>query len=183
MKYITEVQVRQITKELLMKEYCHPEQFLDSCRLCPYYGKRWSCPPGLPDPFCYLEPYSHAFLVAVKVAYSDEVRRMAISEQEAERIRQESYEVVKKKLLLALLELEKEVPGGKCLGAGKCILCDNCTREEGAPCRCPRKRRYSITGFGFDFSKILQELFGIPLLWSSEGLPEYDVAVAALFYE
>lgn len=206
MGYNTEIQIRHLSKDELLSEYCCPEYYeesppplawrnvkespppigrwnvLEACRLCPYYGKVWSCPPDLPDTLCYLEPYSQVYLVAVKVQYSDEMRKRAISQSEADRIRQESYEVEKKKLLLALLELEQNMPGRKCLGAGRCILCERCSREEGKPCRYPRKRRYSITGFGFDFTKIFKDIFGIPMLWSSEGLPEYDVAVAALFY-
>ena len=40
-----------------------------------------------------------------------------------------------------------------------------------------------MTAFGFDFTKLLRELFDMEIKWSSEGLPEYDVAVAALFYK
>ena len=181
MDYKTDVQVRNISKEELMEKYCFQEQFMESCRLCPYYDRRWSCPPGLPDALCYLEHFSSAYLIAVKVAYSDEIRNKVTSAEEAEYVRQESYEVVKRKLLLALLELEKMIPAGKSLGAGRCILCEHCTREEGKPCRYPQRRRYSITGFGFDFTGILKDLFGITLLWSTKGLPEYDVAVAAFF--
>lgn len=183
MNYKTDVQVRKISKEELMNKYCLQEQFMESCSVCPYYGRRWSCPPGLPDAFCYMEPFSNAYLITVKVIYPDEIRNKATLAKEAECVREESYEVVKRKLLLALLELEKVIPGGKSLGAGRCILCEHCTREKGKPCRYPQRRRYSITGFGFDFTGILKDLFGIPLLWSTKGLPEYDVAVAAFFTE
>lgn len=181
MQYQTEVFVKKISKDRLFQEYRMKEASSESCRLCPNYGKVWSCPPGVPEPLCYLEPYETVFLTAVKVAYSDSVRNGVKSPEQAEEVRQESYEQVKKEILRRLIEAEKEYPGSKMLGAGRCILCEHCAREEGKPCRFPEKRRYSITSFGFDFSKMLQEILGIPLQWSSDGLPEYDVAVAALF--
>lgn len=181
--YDTEVQVRKLPSKLLLTKYRDSSRFLDSCKLCPDYGKVWSCPPGLPDAGCYLEDYDQVFLIAVKVLYLEETREQAVSQEATARIRQETYEQVKKRLLLTLLTMEQEVPSGKCLGAGRCILCERCTRADGKPCRFPDQRRYSITGFGFDFTKLLPELLGIPLLWSPKGLPEYDVAVAALFYK
>lgn len=182
MGYTTEVQVRKVDKELLLNQYSKPDMVLDACTQCPDYGKNWSCPPGLPDPAGYLEAYDTAFLIAVKVLYSEELREEAAeSGEEADRIRRYSYEKVKKRLLLTLLSMEKQAGGGKCLGAGKCLLCGECTRAEGKPCRYPKNRRYSITSFGFDFTKLLGDLFDIELKWSSKGLPEYDVAVAALF--
>ena len=78
--------------------------------------------------------------------------------------------------------VEKEFPEGTCIGAGRCILCRKCARTEGKACRYPQLRRYSITAFGFDFSRMVKDNLGMELLWSSNGVPEYDVAVAALFH-
>ncbi|MCI5649482.1 MAG: DUF2284 domain-containing protein [Fusicatenibacter sp.] len=183
MNYSTEVKVKEITKEQLLAEYRMEGATQEACSLCPDYRRVWSCPPGLPDTASYLEPYRRVYLIAVKVCYSEEDRSRIVSREEAEAARKGSYEQVKRTMLLALLEKEKENPGSKVLGAGRCILCDRCARADGKPCRYPEKRRYSITGFGFDFSKLLKEVFDISLLWSSDGLPEYDVAVAALFVQ
>lgn len=181
MRYCTETAVRRVSKELLLSCYSNPGQVQQSCCACPHYGKVWSCPPGIPDAACYLEPYDEAFLTAVKVIYPQEQRDAATTARQTERIRQETYEKVKRELLLTLLELEKKLPGSKCMGAGRCILCGKCARETGGNCRHPQDRRYSVTAFGFDFGKMLGELMDIRLLWSPDGLPEYDVAVAALF--
>ncbi|MBS6195939.1 MAG: hypothetical protein KH828_10220 [Clostridiales bacterium] len=181
MKYQTEVFVKEIRKDRLFQEYRMKESSWEACKLCPNYGKVWSCPPDIPEPMCYLEPFQKVFLTAVKVVYSDEVRKECKSPEQAENVRLESYEQVKKAILCRLLEKEKEYPGSKVLGAGRCTLCGYCSREEGKPCRHPEQRRYSITSFGFDFSKMLGDIFDIPLRWSGESLPEYDVAVAALF--
>jgi len=175
--YKTEVHVHRMKTRELLENYRNPQDFLEACQLCPNYGKVWSCPPDLPDAYGYLEPYEQAFVIAVKVVYTPETLARVKTSADAEQVRQETYERVKKQLLLTLLNLEKELKKGKCLGAGRCILCGHCTREDGRSCRYPERRRYSVTGFGFDFTKILQEIFKVPLLWNSEGLPEYDVAV------
>ena len=178
----TEILYRYLDKEDFLKRYMSRERTEDDCRLCPYYGKRWSCPPGLPDARSYLEKYQSLCLVALKTAYPADIReRSAKDAAYTRQIREEYYESAKRKLLYALLDLEKRIPESRTLGAGRCILCEHCTREEGRPCRRPEDRRYSITGFGLDFGGMLQDVFGLKLLWAEKGLPEYDVAVAALF--
>lgn len=42
--------------------------------------------------------------------------------------------------------------------------------------------RFSFSGLGFDLGKISSELLKMPLLWKSEGLPEYNVAIAAFLH-
>lgn len=177
-----EILFQYLEKESFLNRYVRMEGFEEDCRLCPYYGKRWSCPPGLPDTRSYLEPYQSLCLAALKVNYPEAVREEAAKDAvRAAQIREERYESAKKELLLKLLELEERIPGSRTLGAGRCILCEHCAREQGKPCRYPLKRRYSITGFGLDFGRMLRDVFGLELLWADSGLPEYDVAVAALF--
>jgi len=178
MRYATEVYVHKIPTSDLLMNYRTAGRFLEACKSCPDYGKVWSCPPNLPDAYGYLEAYQEVFVIAVKVLYPKEIRALAKTDTDVKLVREQTYEQVKKRLLIGLLALDEECKTGKCLGAGRCILCSHCTRAEGKPCRNPQKRRYSVTGFGFDFAGILQEMFHIPLLWSSEGLPGYDVAVA-----
>lgn len=177
-----QVLTRILDRQVFFSRYLQQDASEEACRPCPYYGKRWSCPPGLPELNSYLEMYDRVCLVVVKVDYPGEMREKAMENaEETEKIREETYEAAKKELLLKLLELERKIPGSKALGAGRCILCEHCTREKGKPCRNPELRRYSITGFGMDFAELLKEEFQIPMLWAARGLPEYDVAVAALF--
>lgn len=183
MDYRIEVNCKQIAKEELLSCYLNPGSVSEACRLCPDYGKVWSCPPGVPDAAAYLEAYKGCFLIAVKVIYSKETLAAADSAKKAAEIRLRSYEKVKRNLLITLLALEGHVPGGLCIGAGRCILCEKCAREDGRACRYPDWRRYSITAFGFAFAKLLKDKMNLSLLWSQDGLPEYDTAVAALFYQ
>lgn len=177
-----EVLTRFLDKDVFFAKYLQKHPAEESCSLCPYYGKRWSCPPGLPGIRDYLEKYESVCLVVLKVSYPAEICKQSENSKEyAEKIREAYYETAKKELLLKLLELERKLPGSKALGAGRCILCEHCTREEGRPCRNPELRRFSITGFGIEFAELMEAEFQIPLLWKAQGLPEYDVAAAALF--
>ncbi len=97
--------------------------------------------------------------------------------RKVQEIRDRSYEKIKRNLLLTLLELEKVLPEGRCIGAGRCGLCRECTRSEGRGCRYPEMRRYSIAAVGFDCGAMMKEQLDMELIWSKDGgLPEYDVA-------
>ena len=182
MEYSVKVFVKQVPKEELFDRYVKADVFAEACKQCPFYGTMWSCPPGVPSVEEYMKEQNTAFLVGVKVSYSDALRSQGTTPEKVQEIRDHSYEKIKRNLLLTLLELEKEFPGGICIGAGRCILCSHCARQDGESCRYPKLRRYSITAFGFDFARMVRDLLGIELLWSPDGLPEYDVAVSGLFY-
>lgn len=181
--YEIEVRVKQISIEKLLSAYWKPDPRGEGCVGCPSFGKVWSCPPALPPADRYLSQFDGMFLIGVKVSYPEKERNLAQSPGKAEELRECGYEKVAKELLLVLLELEGQVPGGLCMGAGRCRLCSRCAREEEKPCRHPDLLRYSITGFGFDFARLLKEQLEIELLWNPNGLPEYDVVTAALFYQ
>ena len=148
--YRTEVKVAALPVAEWMKRYCFPGRFLDSCKQCPDYGRVWSCPPGVPEAGDYLGAYRMAHIIGVKVLYDDGERARALrSPKEAETVRQETYGVVKKALLQDL------------------------------PCQRPERMRYSFSAFGFDLTALAKEQLGMDLLWAGEGLPEYNVAIAA----
>lgn len=180
MNYRTEVYVNRMEVEKWLKEYCFPEQYCDYCKSCPYYNAVWSCPPEVP-PSSYLRDYFHeVFTIGVKVIYIKETSLNNRTTDQIEKLRQDTYGKVKRILYETLLYIEKENPGALLLGAGRCEQCEECTRRKGLPCRKPDKMRYSLTAFGFDFKKLVKELFDQELLWSSTDLPEYNLAVTAL---
>jgi len=176
----TEVYFAKMQVEQWLRDYCFPEQFCDLCKSCPDYSRIWSCPPGVPAAKGYLDQYQEVYTIAVKVIYSKEDRLNCHTPEQAERVRQETYGKIKKALLEILLYIEKENPGTLVIGAGRCEQCELCTRVQGLPCRKPERMRYSFAAFGFDFTKLVEELFHLKLLWSSTGLPEYNLAVAAI---
>ena len=65
-KYDLEVQVSRVSVSRLLSEYWNPDPVREACKLCPDYGKVWSCPPGVPEADDYLKPFREGFLIAVK---------------------------------------------------------------------------------------------------------------------
>lgn len=175
-----EVKVVTLPVRKWMEQYCHPERFAGACEACPDYGRVWSCPPGLRSAEEIFAPFSRVHIIGVKVVYREETRAAATTAEKADRLRAATYGKVKRVLLESLLELEKSLPGSWSIAAGRCELCQRCTRMDGLPCRMPERVRYSFSGFGFDLMRMAEEVLGMELLWSAEGLPAYNVAVAAL---
>lgn len=180
--YTTQVETATLPVSRWLSEYRFPARFRDACKACPDYGRVWSCPPGVPEAEAFFSPFSDVTLIAVRVIYSEETRRAAASPEETEQLRKRCYGTVKKQLLATQLALEKQFPGTLSIAAGRCEQCERCTRPEGAPCRMPDRLRYSFSAFGFDLGKLALEQPSIRLLWSPEGLPEYDTAMAAFLW-
>lgn len=177
--YRTQVEVATLPVARWLEEYCRPERFASACEACPDYGRVWSCPPGVPAAQEAFAPYQRVHVVGVKVIYDEAVRAAAVTPERTEELRQATYGKAKRVLLETLLELEKVLPGSWSVAAGRCELCPRCSRVDGLPCRMPERMRYSFSGFGFDLGRIAEELLGMELLWSPQGLPDYNVAVAA----
>ena len=177
--YTTQVKTAVLPVSRWLADYCEPERFRDACASCPEYGKVWSCPPGVPEPQQAFSAFRTVYIIGVRVDYAPETVAAARTPELTELLRANTYGVVKKALLSTLLELERAVPGSWTVAAGRCEQCERCTRRDGQPCRKPERMRYSFSAFGFDLVKISEELLDLKLLWASQGLPEYNVALAA----
>lgn len=175
-----EVKVVTLSVEEWLEQYCVPEKFAGACEACPDYGKVWSCPPGLPPAKELFASFDRVHLIGMKVVYRKETREAATTPEKTDRLRAATYGKAKRVLLESLLELEKSIPGSWSLAAGRCELCGRCSRVDGLPCRMPERLRYSFSGFGFDLTRIAREVLGLELLWDPQGLPAYNVAIAAL---
>lgn len=176
----TEVKVVTLPVSQWLEKYYRPEEFAHACELCPNYGNVWSCPALMQPAAQMLKPFSKVHLIGVKVVYRKETLERTDTAQKADHVRENTYDKVKRQLLDAILQMEKELPGSWGLAAGECKLCQACARRQGLPCRHPDKMRYSFSGLGFDLTRIARELFGYELLWKPKGLPEYLVAIGAL---
>ena len=170
--------------EQAIARYRDPERFIGYCRECERWNKCWACPPLTVEPEQYLRPYRWATFVAAKIIFDDDERARATSPDALRVIAWDALIKEKTRLFEALLRCESLVPNSVQLGSGGCHLCEVCARIDGAPCRHPEKLRYSLDAFGFDMTKIAQELLGIRLLWSNgRELPEYYTLVHALLSE
>ena len=108
-KYDIEVQVSRVSVIRLLSEYWNPDPVREACKLCPDYGKVWSCPPGVPEADDFLKPFREGFLIAVKVKYPEETRTLAVSAAKAQEIRNQTYEKVKRNLLLTFWSWKKNL--------------------------------------------------------------------------
>ena len=98
-----------------------------------------------------LRPFRTAHVLGMQVFYDAQTRREVSTAEGAEAVRRASYGPAKRVLLETLLALEQTRSGAWTIAAGRCELCARCARRE----------------------------LGIELLWAANGLPEYDVALAA----
>lgn len=179
MIYTTEVTTKEISAADLYNTYCTPEKFLPLCKECPDYAHVWSCPPGIPN-LNIFQTYRYAIIIGVKVIYSEEARKAAEqSPEDAEKVRADTYGKVKRKVLNALLKMEKLTTPSFTIAAGRCEICGRCARLDGLVCRNPWALRYSFSAYGFDLGRISEELLNMPLVWAEKGLPPYNMAIYA----
>ena len=175
MKYTTERFTADISVEEYIEKYVAVEEFLECCKACPNYEKKWSCPSYDFDVLEYWKKYETAHFIAEKIIFDEECVGKEISADDV-------IEEVKQALSEELFEREKNEPGSISLSAGSCSLCTNgCSRLDGEPCRYPDKMRYSIESLGGNVGMTISKLMGIELEWMQEGkLPSYFVLVCGL---
>ncbi|ASJ16895.1 metal-binding protein [Thermococcus chitonophagus] len=124
------------------------------CMACPMYGKRPSCPPHVPswrDTVDLIKHYKKALLVKFKINTED-------------------FEKEKRRILLWLLEKEKEYfrngyPYAIALFPGNCNLCEECTFETTGVCKMPEKVRPSVDAVGIELTSIVTLDFNEPVLY------------------
>ncbi len=158
-------------------------KFLDCCKACPNYNKVWSCPPYSFDPQSIWNSYETLILCCRKVVFSNETRAIAYPQEELGTISKRLMQREQDALLEKMMELERLNRGSMALAAGSCSACAplECARVSGQRCRYPEKIRYSIESLGGDVGKIVEEQFGLKMLWAEGGhLPEYFLLVGGL---
>lgn len=173
--------VQDFTVNISANEYinrfCSPEHFIKYCRECGNYGKVWACPPFSHDTMQELRQYSEVILVATKII----PHRSGLPLSEGKHlIRPERLRLEK-----MLRCMERTYNGRAFAYAGSCLYCPEgtCSRLVGEACRHPELVRPSLESYGFDLGKTATELFGFPILWSSNGqLPEYLTLICGLFH-
>ena len=172
----TQTAVRRLAVDAFLEQYYRPEKFAQSCNGCPFYGKVWSCPPGVPDTPAFFAGYSDIYLLGVQVTYTELAHRW----RDVQAVQDQTYGLAKRALLETQLALEKQFPGARSIAAGRCERCTHCMRPSGCTCIWPERMRYSFSAFRIDLSRLADEQLGFPLQWSSGKLPAYHVALGAL---
>lgn len=173
MSYTVEANDVAVPVRTYLNECVDVERFLQYCRECGNYDRRWSCPPFHFPPLQLWRQYDHLRLFSrVLFPAEDETLPDLLQGMLREKARLRSE----------LLALEKRNLGSLALSAGGCNLCgDDCTRPEGKPCRNLSEMRYSIDALGGDIGKTMKTYFHRPIVWIQNGeVPEYLTLMGGL---
>ena len=175
--YTTESFSAEMDAATYIADFRRVDYFLQFCRDCGNYGRRYGCPPFDYDPLSVIAPYQKVRIIGVKIVPNDGNLPLSVANTLMLPVIRELNE--------ELLALEKSL-GGVAFGfAGSCPYCGEipCARIYGEPCRHPDKVRPSLEAFGFDMSKTASDLIGLEIKWSHDGrIPEYLTLVCGVFY-
>jgi len=95
MKYTTERYTADISVEEYIEKYVAVEEFLEYCKACSNYEKKWSCPSYDFDVLEYWKKYDTAHFIAEKIIFAEEYVGKDISADEVveEVIEKETYKL------------------------------------------------------------------------------------------
>lgn len=146
-------------------------KFLECCKACSNYGKRWACPPFDFEPVELWRQYDTLRLISrilCPIQCTGSELLMAMKQE-------------KQAFLEELLQMEQAVEGSLALSCGSCEICEECSRSKGEKCVRPEKCRYSMEALGGDVAKIAEHYFRRPLLWMKDDTaPDYMVLIGGL---
>lgn len=160
-----------------ISRYRHVAKYIEACRACPGYGRRWGCPPYDDDPQPDLNKYEKVTLTVLKITPDDPREPLEAAQKIIDSARAE-FEP-------RLLEEERRTGGRAALFTGRCPHCGEgaCARASGAPCRHPDLVRPSLEALGFDLGATSREIFGIEMLWGENGkMPAYLTVIGGIFH-
>lgn len=178
MNYTSERYTAEVDAKAYIRDYRRADYFLELCRKCPNYGRRYGCPPFEEEPLENIKNYSIVRIIGVKIIPSDSHLPLASASA--------LMEPVTKELNEELLEMERLLQGKAFGFVGSCPYCGGlpCARIKGEPCKHPDKVRPSLEAIGFDISKTARDLLGIDIKWSkNDYIPEFLTLVCGLFYQ
>ena len=175
--YTTECFSVETDAATYIADFRRADYFLQFCRECGNYGRRYGCPPFDYDPLSVIAHYRKVYIIGKKIVPGDGNLPLSAANTLMMPVVRELNE--------ELLALEESL-GGIAFGfAGSCPYCGEapCARIDGKPCRHPDKVRPSLEAFGFDMSKTASDLLGVEIKWSHDGLiPEYLTLGCGVFY-
>ena len=175
--YTTEKYMAEMDAKAYIEGFRRVEYFVELCRQCKNYGHRYGCPPFDDDALASIAKYTQVRVFGVKIIPEDKNLPLEAANQ--------LMEPVIAQLNKELLEEEKALDGFGLGFVGTCPYCGKapCARLENKPCRHPDKVRPSLEAFGFDVGKTAEDLLGVEIKWSHDGLmPEYLLLVYGIFY-
>ena len=164
-----------------IKEYVNIEEFIEYCKECECYNKKWSCPEYRFNVTEYWEKFKYINIIGNKIIFNDDVLEIERTDEELKEFMKQVLEKEKQKLAEILYEIESKYLGSISLSAGSCHLCHVCERIYERPCKYPDKMRYSMESLGANVGKTCSKLLRVELLWAEENkLPKYFVLISCL---
>lgn len=151
-------------------------RFMQYCRECLNYGRRYGCPPFDFNPTDIICRYRNIWIYGTKIMPLEQGLPLSAS--------MPIMEPVVAQMNRRLLEEEKRLDGFACGFAGRCPYCKTtCARIGGQPCRHPDKVRPSLESMGFDVGKTSSQYLHVDIRWGHDGLlPEYLMLVGGVFF-
>ncbi|MBM3246929.1 hypothetical protein FJZ17_00085 [Candidatus Pacearchaeota archaeon] len=148
------------------------QEFIELCKKCRNYNKKYSCPPKSPD-FYNICNKEGLFIVLLKINLEN------IKSTEYNKV-QLANSILKSRVDKLMRILEKEF-NTKFLSSGSCRLCKPCNLQKNLPCKHPKEMRFSLEATGIDCNFLSQTLFNLPLLWfKDKKAPDYTCVLAGL---
>jgi len=122
--------------------------------LCRSFGKRWTCPPGCGS-LTEISEKASAFKCGILVQTVGDLEDDFDYESmmETEKRHNLSFQRL-------LEQLQEKYPNMLPMGAGACVICEECTYPD-APCRFPERAYPSMEAYGLFVSKVCEKS-GIP---------------------
>lgn len=160
-----------------VRDFRDAPKFLECCRVCPGYGRSWTCPPLEFDIEALLARYSRITLLAARIEPEGKDIPIAASH--------EILHPVRVRLEAELRRMERETGGLALAFAGKCLYCGEkeCRRVGGKKCAHPELMRHSLEALGFDVEATARDLLGLEILWGRDGMiPDYLTLVAGVMF-
>ena len=177
--HIEEVMINDI------KKYHKPKTFIEYCKACKHYNKIWTCPPYDFDTLDIIDEFNYAYIIGSKINLNKlkEEYSKDLNEKGLEHVSNVIYTLIRKVIDERLRILEDKISDIKILLAGRCILCESCTKVDNKPCKYPEDSKYSLESLGFDLSSMSEEILKEKILWGDKDLPEYFILISGIFSE
>lgn len=163
-----------------LEDFRDIEKFLEYCKSCQAYNVVYSCPPFEDDVSTYLDDYKFSNLVAAKISFSEEEKKIYVGKDKVRAYSSEIIISVKNSLHNRMLKIEGEIENSLYLAMGSCKECSPCERVKNRPCAHPERMRRSSESVGYDIGAILDNYFDIEMQWSVDKLPDHYVLFCML---
>ena len=164
------------------QSYRDKARFLQCCQACHRYGLTYACPPFPDDDAIAFPDGATMLIVGSRLIPDSATRELATDVQRRDGIMHALLDTALPVIERLHRQWENECPDSRAFLFSTCRLChpQSCTRPEGKPCRHPEKVRPSLEALGFNLARTADELFKMPLQWSSdERLPDYLTLITA----